>query len=110
MLNLPLPKVREQCYDGASNMSGIKNGVATQICKEEPRAVYTNCYGHSLNLTAADAIKNSKVMKFALATTHEVTKLIKYSPRRDSLFQNLKSELSPDTPGICVLCPTRWTV
>ena len=68
-LNLPLSKVRGQCYDGASN------GVATQICKEEPRAVYTHCYGHSLNLAAADAIKQSKVMKLALATTYEVTKL-----------------------------------
>jgi len=26
-LNLPLSKVRRQCYDGASNMSGFKNGV-----------------------------------------------------------------------------------
>ena len=109
-LNLPLSKVRGQCYDGASNMSGIRNGVATQICKEEPRAVYTHCYGHSLNLAAADAVKQSKVMKSALATTHEVTKLIKYSPRRDALFQNLKSELTPDTPGVRVLCPIRWTV
>ena len=49
-------------------------------------------------------------MKSALATTHEVTKLIKYSPRRDLLFQTLKSELLPDTSGIHVLCPTRWTV
>ena len=109
-LNLPLSKVRGQCYDGASNMSGIRNGVAAQINKEEPRAVYTHCYGHSLNLAAADAIKQSKVMKSALATTHEVTKLIKYSPRRDALFQKLKSELTLDTPGIRVLCPTRWTV
>ena len=109
-LNLPLSKVRGQCYDGASNMSGIRNGGATQICKEEPRAVYTHCYGHSLNLAAADAIKQSKVMKSALATTHEVTKLIKYSPCRDALFQNLKSELTPDAPAIHVLCPTRWTV
>ena len=109
-LNLPLSKVRGQCYDGASNMSGVRNGVATQICKEEPRAVYTHCHGHSLNLAAADAIKQSKVMKSALATTHEATKLIKYSQRRDALFQNLKSQLTPDTPGICVLCPTRWTV
>ena len=72
-LNLPLSKVRGQCYDGASNMSGIRNGVATQICKEEPRAAYTHCYGHSLYLAAADAIKQSKVMESALATTHEVT-------------------------------------
>ena len=109
-LNLLLSKVRGQCYDGASNASGIKNGVATQICKEEPRAVYTHCYGHSINLAAGDAIKKSKVMKSALAITHEVTKLIKYSPQRDSLLQTLKSKLSPDTPGIRVLCPTRWTV
>ena len=91
-------------------MSGIRNGVATQICKEEPRAVYTHCYGHSLNLAAADAIKQSKVMKSALATTHEVTKHIKYSLHRDALFQNLKSELTPDTLGVRVHCPTRWTV
>ena len=72
--------------------------------------IVTHCYGRSLNLAANDVIKKSKVMKSALATTHEVTKLIKYSPHRDSLFQSLKSELSPDTPGIRVLCPTRWTV
>ena len=35
---------------------------------------------------------------------------MKYSPRRDTLFQNLKSKLTPDTPGIRVLCSTRWTV
>lgn len=45
--NLPLSKARGQCYDGASNMSGIRNGVAAQLCKEEARAVYTHCYGHS---------------------------------------------------------------
>lgn len=106
--NLPLSKARGHCYDGASNMSGIRNGVATQLCKEEPRAVYS--YGHSLNLAAADAIKNSKLMKSALDTTHEIAKLIKYSLRRDALFETLKSELAPDSPGIRVLCPTRWTV
>lgn len=80
-LNLPLSKARGQCYDGASCMSGVRNGVAAQLCKEEARAVYTHCYGHSLNLAAADAIKGSPVMKSALDTTYEITKLIKYSPR-----------------------------
>ena len=32
------------------------------------------------------------------------------SSYRDALFQNLKSELTPDTLVIHVLCPTRWTV
>lgn len=108
--NLPLSKARGQCYDGASNMSGIRNGVAAQLCKEEARAVYTHCYGHSLNLAAGDAIKNSTVMKSALDTTHEISKLVKYSPRRGALFETLKTQLAPDSPGIRILCPTRWTV
>ena len=109
-LNLSLSKARGQCYDGASNMSGIRNGVATQLCKEEPRAVYTPCYGHALNLAVSDAIKGSKVMKSCLDTAYEITKLIKYSPRREAIFHALKNELSPSTCGIRVLCPTRWTV
>ena len=45
-----------QCYDGASNMSGTRNGVAKCIQDEEPRAIFTHCYGHSLNLAAGDTI------------------------------------------------------
>ena len=52
----------------ASTMSGIRNGVAAQISKEEKRVVYTHCYGHALNLAAGDAtctgIKNVKIIKF----------------------------------------------
>ena len=76
-LNLPLSKARGQCYDGASNMSGIRNGVAVQIRKEKHRAVYTHCYGHALNLAASDAVKNSTLMKNALNIAYEITKLIK---------------------------------
>ena len=39
-LNLSLKKCRGQCYDGASNMTGSRNGVATQICEEEPKALF----------------------------------------------------------------------
>ena len=51
-----------------------------------------------------------KVMKDALETTHEITKLIKYSPRREGIFQRVKSMSDVNSPGIRVLCPTRWTV
>ncbi len=49
-------------------------------------------------------------MKRALDITNEITKLVKFSPRRDNLFNKLKNEMSPGNPGIRVLCPTRWTV
>ena len=108
--NISLHKLRGQCYDGASSMSGSKSGVAKQICDIEPRAVFTHCYGHALNLAAGDTLKRSKVMMDALETTREITKLIKRSPKREALFQSLKDSVVERSPGIRVLCPTRWTV
>ncbi len=31
--------------------------------------------------------------------THEISKLVKFSPKRNAIFDKLKEELSPDTPG-----------
>ena len=109
-MNLSLNNCRGQCYDGASNMSGCKNGVSKQISDKEPKAIYTHCYGHALNLAVGDTMKQSKIMRDALDTTYEMSKLVKFSPKRDSLLEKLKQELAPDTPGFRTLCPTRWTV
>ena len=62
-LNLSVNKLRGQCYDGASSMAGKRNGVAKQITNLEERAVYTHCYGHSLNLACCDTIKRIKFLK-----------------------------------------------
>ena len=39
-----------------------------------------------------------------------ISKLVKFLPKRNAIFDKLKHELSPDTPSFRVLCPTRWTV
>ena len=110
-LNISINKLRGQCYDGCSTMSGTKTGVAKRITNEEPRAIYTHCYGHSLSLAVCDTVKGSELMKDALDTTHEITKLIKSSPQRDAIFHKHKAEienaLSSTTVGIRVLCPHR---
>ena len=53
-------------------------------------------------------------MKAALDTTHEITKLIKLSPRREALLKEIQheSEISSSTGSVSIklLCPTRWTV
>ena len=109
-----LCKLRGQCYDGAAAMRGIRSGVTKRILDKEPRAVYTHCYGHSINLAMNDSIKACKPVKKSLEVTHEVTKLIKYSPHREGIFQQLKDNhdisVGYHTPGVRVLCPTRWTV
>ena len=61
-LNLSFTKVRGQCYDVAACMSGHKEGVATQICEEEPRGIYTHCYGHLLNLDVSDTVRQCTVI------------------------------------------------
>ena len=109
-MNLALSRCRGQCYDGASTMVGTRNGVATQLRDEENRAVFLHCYGHALNLAVGDSVKNSKLLKDALEITFEVSKLVKFSPKRDVMFEKLKDALALDTPGFRVLCPTRWTV
>ena len=78
--------------------------------KNKELFTYMHCYGHALNLAAGDSIKSFKLMKDTLHTTLEVSKLVKYSPKRDVQFEKLKDNFAPDNPGFCVLCPTRWTV
>jgi len=41
--------------------SAVRNGVAAQISSEEKHAIYTYCFGHSLNLAVRDYIKKNKV-------------------------------------------------
>ena len=111
-MNLAMTRIRGQCYNGCSTMAREKSGVAKQIKEEERRALFTHCYTHSLNLAVGDAIKNSKLMKDALEATHQITKLIKKSPKQDTKLQSLKTQSEDDskTQKITLLCPTRWTV
>ena len=64
-------------------------------------------YGHALNLAASDTVK---VFRDVLDTVLEITKLLKFSPKREAHFTKLKQEISPGTPGFRTMCPTRWTV
>lgn len=109
-MDLKMDNCRGQCYDGASNMSGVRSGVATRISAIESRALYTHCYGHALNLATQDTLKGIKVMECTLDTVYEITKLIKKSPKREVIFKNIKDEFAWGSPGIRILCPTRWTV
>ena len=109
-LSLPLERCRGQCYDGASNMSGRRSGVAARIQQEEPRALYVHCMGHSLNLAVQDTSCSVKVMADTFDTVLELAKVFKYSAKKKAMLLKLKADLSPETMGIRPLCPTRWTV
>ena len=109
-LNISFEKCRGQCFDGARNMSGNRNGLATQIQRKEKRALYTHCYGHALNLACNDTIKQILLMKNALDYAHEIVQFVKSSPKRFAIFNRLKEEIGDENIGVRVLCNTRWTV
>ena len=108
-MNLSVFNCQGQCFDGASNISDVRCDVATQLLSEKPHALYNHCYGHAINLTVGDTIKQVKLLKDILDTCFEISKLLKSSPKRDAAFEALKSQLVPSNPGFRTLCPTRWT-
>ena len=57
-----------------------------------------------LNLAVDDTVKQSSCA-VALDTTYEMSKLVKFLPKRGSLLEKLKQELAPETPGFRMLCP-----
>ena len=91
-------------------MRGCRNGVAVQLARDEPRALYTHCYGHSLNLACQDTIRHIKPLKDALDTAFELSNLLKYSAKCSTEFKRIHAEMAPEEPGFRTLCPTRWTV
>jgi hypothetical protein len=53
-LDLDINNVRGQGYDNRSNMKGKHQGVQSRLLKINPRAFYSACGCHSLNLTLCD--------------------------------------------------------
>ena len=96
-MNAKVADCRGQCYDEASNMSGARKGVAAIILQEESRALYTHCYGHALSLAVADTMKQSKICRDALDTAFEITRLIKFSLKRNAAFDRIKSSSEDDS-------------
>ena len=100
-----------QCYDGAANMSGAKKGTASQICSEEPRAIFIHCYGHALNLAVGNTVKRNHIR-----TTRYPWHNIWYFQTSEVLsttwciFDKLKGEISLELTWFRILCPTRWIV
>ena len=105
---LPLSLCRGQAYDSASNMQGIRSGVATRILGENPAASPVYCLAHSLNLCLQDAGKEIQLLRDALDIVKEISQLIKFLPKRSHLFSE-KCESSDLVVNVKLLCVTHWT-
>ena len=60
-LKLDINDCRGQGYNEPAAVSGSKNGMAAHIIKENPKAIYTHCFSHRLNLSICKACKIQSV-------------------------------------------------
>ena len=79
-MNLSLENARGQCCNGASSVSGVKKGVATQIKSINSKCLYLHCFGHALNLAIGDSIKSVQCLKDVFDMAYEICKLVKKVP------------------------------
>ena len=95
-------------------MSGVRNGVQALVKSEANQALYVHCLAHNLNLCLKDVTKASDLVRNVMGFIYDLIQLIKFSPKRLTLFESLKKEVSinsgDSTPSLRMLCPTRWTI
>jgi hypothetical protein len=60
---LSMKRIRDQGYDGATNMKGDIKGPKTLIIQESPCAYYIHCFAHQLQLVFVVVAKGNAVCK-----------------------------------------------
>ena len=89
---------------------GNLSGLAKLVDADEASALPVHCFAHCLNLCLQDAAGQCSIVRDSPAIVHEISKLVRNSPKRGLVFNRVQQELSPNAPGLKPLCPTRWTV
>lgn len=110
---LSLSKLRGQCYDGASNVSGKISGLQMRIREEEPRALFVHCNAHNLNLVVQDAIEKVLLARKFIGTIKDLITFVRDSPKRVAQFKELQNEAEEcgnDLPSLAAYCPTRYNL
>ncbi|XP_060574771.1 zinc finger MYM-type protein 1-like [Ruditapes philippinarum] len=108
-----LQKMRGQGYDGAANMAGQYRGVQACIRQIFPKALYTHCKAHSLNLAIVHASKEP-LARNMMGTVQEIAFLFDYSAKRLFQFQASLAENDHERvemekrKKLQTLCETRW--
>ena len=60
-LKLDINDCRGQGYDGATSVSECKNSVVANMIIKNPKAIYTHCISHKLNLNICKTCKIQSV-------------------------------------------------
>src|SRR6266540_1830918 len=102
-LDLDVDNVRGQGYDNRSNMKGKHQGVQKKLLDINPRAFYSACGCHSLNLTLCDMAKSCRKATEFFGVVQRIYTIFANSTKR---WQILKDNIPRLT--LKSLSATRW--
>ena len=114
--SLPITDCVGQAYDGASNMSGVRNGVQALKKKEWDLCLYVHCFAHSWNLCVQEVTRKCELLRNCLEFILQLVQLIRFSPKRLNLFESIRKNVTLSesesglSPSLRPLCPMRWIV
>ncbi|XP_054995667.1 zinc finger MYM-type protein 1 isoform X3 [Sorex araneus] len=108
-LGINLNKIRGQAYNSAGNLRGKFNESAEEFKKEEPRALYTHCHAHFLDLEVIRFCKEIKELRSALNTLTSLFNIIHMSGEMSAKFQNI-CKLSQNKICKKHVSQTCWTI
>ncbi|XP_058784260.1 uncharacterized protein LOC131659034 [Vicia villosa] len=95
--------VRGQGYDNGSNMKGKHQGEQKKFLDLNPRAFYTPCVCHSLNLTLCDMANSCGKAKYFFGVVQRIYTIFANSTKRWKILKDNVKWLTPKS-----LSSTRW--
>ena len=102
-LGLQIKNIRGQGYDNGANMKGHKSGLQSRILEHNPRAFFTPCACHSLNLLLGDIAKSCVKGTSFFGVLARLYVFLSGSTKRWSIFKRHVNGLT-----VKLLCETRW--
>ena len=108
-LQLELQNIVGECFDGASNMSGVNKGLSARMKECSPLAIYVHCYGHLLNLALQDTLTTVEPLRNTLGTIQSLYNFLEASPKRHALFRDIETEEGNLVKTLKSQSVTRWS-
>lgn len=93
---LDLTTLVGQGYDGASVMSGNKNGLHKKVSDCYPNAIYVHCRSHVLNLALAGACAGIESFRDLFDNVAKITSFLRDGAKRKEMFKEVAANGTND--------------